>query len=822
MSESRYRESRTLVRRICRLPGEDRAEFKGKVRRLRAHFQRFNADAAELCQWIFGLRKSGGGNGRPDQFGALGDFVLTPAVEGVQADEVERDRWRLAVFDGAAGIQSLATLGEHPAPRPLREAVAQEVARAASPTAEKLFGRMRQMEAGQRLVLLKAAAEWVVARYLRAAENWQRQREEWAKEKTAWEAQEPHAALTAAVRDRFTAVFKALVWDESKKPGVRSKRPRICPWSRLRENVDNCIWAGEKGHGPLCWAYEGFKAKRKEMSGNFNETRFAADAAAYVELRAGGLPASRALERVFRGGHEQRRFQNNWTAYLQQMGLNETRIIAQKRLPHCLSVGKLFRQSECLFNPHTALCERYKRALQQFDDETLKLEPLYRAWRKDYLAGPKKPSFRYPSSRELPIPKIFGAGFHEIDLERSVLRLRLDGMASGEWLEFGVVPWPRGYDPAREEAKSRITSVHVHFIGSRARAGFRLDAPHAASRLACTQDELDRLRSCAFPRRSQDQQFVDAAREQLLKTFSGDAERELRVLAVDLGRSGACAAVYEGRTHVADVPLAINKIDKLYEALPETLEIDKRRSPEKPPPFKPDDTRGVRAEHVGRHLASMAAGASQIAEHRAAGEAAGGAGSPVTLKTHDFRGLTRHVRWMIRDWVRLNAAQVIALAERHGCDVVVFESLRGFLPGARDERDKSAMGKKRWLATFAYGAVRRKATEKAVERGMRVVTTPYHGSSQTCSACGHFQENRKLWEKNKRSGRFECQCGGDRSTSAEAPARPAQGANRAACACKASVNSDANAARVIARVFWGGDCAAQAGGKAAEVVDGVR
>lgn len=80
---------------------------------------------------------------------------------------------------------------------------------------------------------------------------------------------------------------------------------------------------------------------------------------------------------------------------------------------------------------------------------------------------------------------------------------------------------------------------------------------------------------------------------------------------------------------------------------------------------------------------------------------------------------------------------------------------------------------------FAFGRVRREVVEKAVERGMRVVTAPYFTSSQVCSACGRVQENTGLLKKNKAKRQFICEH------------------------CKAKVNSDAKAARVLARVFWG-------------------
>jgi len=369
------------------------------------------------------------------------------------------------------------------------------------------------------------------------------------------------------------------------------------------------------------------------------------------------------------------------------------------------------------------------------------------------------------------MPKIFGAGFHEIDFDCSVLRIRLDDMPEGEWLDLGFIPWPRDYRPSKDEVQDKITSVHVNFVGTRARVGFRFDVPHQPSRFDCTQDELDELRSQRFPRQAQDQQFLDAARKRLIESFSGDAERNLRLLAVDLGETGACAAVYQGRSHQEDVALEIIKIDRHYAELPPILERDKAQ--DSPPKFSRDDPRGLRKEHVGRHLTRLAEGAANIAGHRQKDGT-----TPTTADDHDFRGLKRHVGWMIRDWVRHNAAQVVAAAEKHQCDLIVFESLRGFRPPGYDQLTAEKERKKRWLAMFAYGRVRHKVTEKAVERGMRVVTVPYFMSSQVCSACGREQSNQGRWRKNKKQRKFKCEY------------------------CGAEVGSDANAARVLARVFW--------------------
>jgi len=789
VAQSRYREARTLVRRLCRLPGEDRAQFNGKLARLREHFERFNVDTSELCQWLMGLRKTYDHPDQPAGFGALGDFLLEPSLDGIEADEAESDRWRLAAFDEIAGFRPAGGSASFPLPDTLRELMRAEAKRPKSPTTTKLFGRLRALEPAHRLVLLKSAAEWVVARYRRTMENWVRQHAEWEKEKSEWEGRHPE--LTEAVRTRFTDVFRKLVWDKGKPPGVKSKRPRICLYERMRGNLDNCAYAGQKGHGPLCWRFDEFVKDRKQRHTNFNDKKFADDAGNYLSLRPQSRSRQDARRRLFPSDQRaQQRFLENWTAYLQFTrkpvpgitpgfdALNEQTALDQGRLPHCLKIGETFEKSKCEWNPHTELCKQYKRALDQFDADTAKLEPLYREWRRDYLAGPRKPQFRYPSSRDLPMPKIFGDGFHKIDFDRSILRLRLDDMPAGQWLEFGFTPWPRGYRPSRDEVKELVTSVHVHFIGTRARVGFRFDVPHKQSRFACTQDELDELRSRRFPRQAQDQQFLDAARQRMLESFSGNADTDLRILAVDLGEKGACAAVYQGRRHEADVPLAIVKINKLYDSPPESLDPDKRGRPAaERRKFDKDDPRGLRKEHVGRHLARLAEGVKEVAAHRQSPVA-----TPVTAGEHDFRGLKRHLAWMIRDWARHNASQVVAAAEQHCCDLVVFESLRGFKPPGYNElvakSGKPTLEKKRWLAMFAFGRVRRKVTEKAVERGLRVVTVPYFKSSQVCSACGRVQQNSGLLRKNKNARKFECEH------------------------CRAMLNSDANAARVLARVFW--------------------
>jgi hypothetical protein len=632
MLTTRYKQERTLVRRLRRLPKEDRKQFRAKVARLRTHFERFNLDVADLCQWLMSLRPKDADPGVP----VFWDFFLEPALDAVQANETERDRWRLFVFDDVAGIRSATQLADRPVPAPLREAMRWAAKRPMTSTAERLFQRLRGLGPPHRLVLVKAAAEWIVARYQRGVENRKRQREEWEKEKREWEAKHPQ--LTEQVRNKFTEIFKNLVEDPegTASKGVRRKNPRLCLQERLSQDKDNCVYAGEKGHGPLCWKYVEFVRSQKEQ-GKFNEKRFWENAAKYLEVRRQldrsevkrklkTSPRQEAFTRLYQQkGMEQAKpwFTDAWKRYLEALGLKEETVVQHGRLQHCQKIGECFEKSLCEWNPHTHLCVRYKKALAALDPDTLKLEADYREWRRLYLAGPRKPSFRYPSSRKLPMPKIFGAGFHQIDFDRSVLRLRLDDMRPGEWIEFGFIPWPRDYRPGKKEV--RVTSVHINFVGCRVRAGFRFEVPHQQSRFGCAQDEIDELRSRQFPRQAQDRQFLEAARKRLLESFSADPERDLRILAVDLGETGAQAAVYQGRTPKADVPLKIVKIDWCYSAVPEVLKKDQELKP--PPKFEKDkDWRGLRKEHVGRHLKQLAKGAEEVAKHRQAdGSGAGDA-----------------------------------------------------------------------------------------------------------------------------------------------------------------------------------------------------
>jgi IS605 OrfB family transposase len=164
---------------------------------------------------------------------------------------------------------------------------------------------------------------------------------------------------------------------------------------------------------------------------------------------------------------------------------------------------------------------------------------------------------------------------------------------------------------------------------------------------------------------------------------------------------------------------------------------------------------------------------------------------------------------MLRDWVRHNASQIVQVAEKHECDLIVFEHLRDQRVPGYDELKQKSREEKRWLAMFSYGKIRRKVTEKAIERGMRVVVVPEFKSSRICSACGHLSEGRK-WRKLKTQGKFKCQCGAPEShksagaTTCRSPAvNSPEGTGTGSCKCRFELDSDANASRVLARLLRG-------------------
>jgi hypothetical protein len=615
------------------------------------------------------------------------------------------------------------------------------------------------MDWSHRQVLAKAAAEWIVAHYFRGYQNWECQREEWEKEKTEWEKEHPE--LTETVRQEFNEIFKSLK--------IRIKKPRVCSWERLKAGKKDCEWAGErifgKNHGSLCVKYKKFLYDYKrhlEAGKKFNEKYFVENANIYLELRKSSRGRKEhVIETFIKKYPKARWFPESWEEYLKALDINEQTVLAVGRgLPHCVKFGGEFG---CEYNNHTNECEEYRRILKE-RPELQKFEKDYREWRREYLSGPSKPCFRYPSQRKLPMPKIFGSDFFRVDFGKSILEIRMEDKGEGDFERFGFAAWPKDYEPQPQDAE--ITSVHISFVGTRARAGFRFEVRHKKSHFGASQDELDELRSRKYPRRAQDQHFLNEARERLVDSFDGDAEREMKVLAVDLGTGGGAVAVFEGRSFKKAERLQVVKIEKLYDSVPRQDKKSKERKSEEEK--KSDREKGLSRWHVGRHLDDLAEGASKIAKRRGSKTA--------EMGEHDMRRLSLHVRWMIRDWVRLNASQIIEAAERNGVDLIVFESMRDFkLPGY----DKLDEDKKRRLAVFAAGRIRRKVAEKAVERGMRIVTVPYLKSSQFCGQCGKEQEDKSTWGRNKRKSIFRCE------------------------KCSYETNSDNNAARVLGRVFWG-------------------
>src|SRR5690606_6299367 len=127
-------------------------------------------------------------------------------------------------------------------------------------------------------------------------------------------------------------------------------------------------------------------------------------------------------------------FGDAWKGYLSALDLRERNL---RRFLHCTNP----REDECLFNPHTDLCKQYKSLLKS-KPHLQEVEPLYREWRRYYLVAPKRPQFAFPSAKDLPMPKIFGRGWFEVDFKRSVLRLRLEDMKPGDYLSFAFQPWP--------------------------------------------------------------------------------------------------------------------------------------------------------------------------------------------------------------------------------------------------------------------------------------------------------------------------------------------------------------------------------------------
>jgi hypothetical protein len=694
------------------------------------------------------------------------DLLLAPEKRSVNIEDSKLDYFRLTVFEIAVGWRDKADLFEYGLPGDIYELIGAIPCTGKNISAQRMLARIKEKSAPHKLILVKTATEWIIARYLRPNEYWPSRHEAWKKEKEEWENKHPE--LTPEIRQKYNRIFHELK--------VRIKSPRICSWERLRQGKDNCEFAGESinlngkkvRHSPLCAKFYQF-LKNAENKKNVKEY-FVVNAKIYLGYRTGGVNGLQAMSNLTRDNPKSKNwFSAAWVQYLKLLGVNEDTIIQEykygSRLPHCENIGG----AECEFNKHTELCRRYYALLDEFKPDELALENLYREWRREYLTGPHKPSFRYPSSADMPVPKIFGNNYHEIDFHNSILKLRLDDMPEGRFLSFGFKPWPADYD--FQPGNTEITSVQIHFNGTRARVGFRFKVGHKNSCFSISQDDIDSLRSKQFSRKSDDQRFLETVRPLLLENCSKKPE-ELIIMTVDLGSKNAAYAIFKGLENIKSDLLKIAKIDALYANWPK--EGDNKSSSGN----KADETpkyKGLNKEHVGRHLDSRRDSGLKLLERRKKLSQM----EKTEISSHDLRRITLHIRWMLRDWVRLNASQIIKEASKNAVDLIIFESMRGFKAPDYDKIGEDE--KKRRLAFFAYGKIRRKVAEKAVERGMRVITAPYFFSSKTCSKCGRLQTNEKVWRENKKNKSFECE-------------------NEK---CKFKEDSDKNAAIVLVKVFWG-------------------
>jgi len=907
---SRYRESRILVRSICRLPDQKNrgSEYQQNLERLRAHFRQFNVDVAEICDWFLRLRKQAkeqsGGNHLAD-FGVLGNVLLEPRDELTKlsadfwqddVDESDEDNWRLAIFNEVANLNKCEYLGICAPPAALRTAMT-AAASESSPTTRQLFERLKRYDGGHRFVLLKAAAEWVVARFRRRLQHLPDDREKWHRDKEEWEREniEVSADVWEKAHPQFTEVFKRLVDPERKGPkqgqrGIRKRVVRMCGYGRLKTGTNNCQFNGKQGHDLKCLEFLHFAsackkfssvgssasdlprqiarsvAERRERDGlDLTRTEEIADAvtafikncedsgeaskltrenkkskkpaqsyfyeaaAMYVEHRLKSEQSGKneqqahgaALESIYateHGGNRKKWFEHAWAAYLKAMNLKvETILHKHGCLPHCdvapkgkveqagqLDLNGRWEKSRCRFNQHTDLCMRYLDELKVLKPETLALEAKYRAWRKEgFLAPPSVPSFRSPSSCDLPMPKIFGKDHFKPDFENSVIELPV-GDAPGEWVNFGFAPWPDDYEYRWQDIN--VTSVHVHCIGNRTRIGFRFERPHEESRFHCLQDDLDSLRR-KYRLRSEERELLKQSQELLKKSFKGDFDKELTLLAVDLGERGAAVALYRGGQRVAlnggDEILPISKIDYCYplsaERRQEIAEAGKTsRFPlfdEDEIPNRATDSRGLCKEHVARrHMTRLTEGAKRVAKHRNRKRKSE---RPAILGRHDHRRLQRHIKGMNRDWARHNASQIASIARKYRSQLIVFESLRDQKVPGRDELNTESQLEKKKLAMYSYGRIRQKVAEKAVELGMRVVTVPEFLSSQHCWKCGCRNKKAK---QQKQQHYFECPCA---MANGKAPnSRDSNSPCPKNCTAQ-RLDSDVNAARFLARVFLG-------------------
>jgi len=785
---ARYRPERTLARGLRRMPEQTKEDFHNNVHRLREHFEQFNRDVSEVCQWLMGIRPGRSMNEESDSvFGdeikPFWDFFLTPETTLPNLDETNFDYIRLEVFSVAAGWKKPNHIAEYNLTDNLLKALYLLSVRPykdGNKSAVRLFRRLEEMSPTQRMIVLKSAADWVFARYQRLLDNWNINRPIWETEKSEWEARHPN--LTPEIRRLFTDIFQNM--------GIKNKSPRICLAERLIDIKNNCEFNGQKipqgnpedksksepqfvAHSQNCFRYWNFCRQRGKGEKKFNKKVFAKNAKRYLEIyaRSQGRKTTdhERMQTLYRELEKDKKikvpfdrweFPTHWKEYLKEMNLNVGKLLESGGIEnlHCISF-----KGDCQFNRHTDLCLEYAERIKTLPIDCVQLDRVYREWRRKFLAGPKRPTFTYPSAAS-PTPKIFGRNYYRIDWERSVVGIRLDDMPPGKFLEFSFQEWPDAYDI--QDVRDRVSSVHLNFVGTRARIAFRFDVTSKKSRIGLTQEKMEQLRSGEFRPREDEREFPAEVRNAILKSFTGDGdpEQELRILTVDTGTdSGGAVGLFVGRKFEKCEPLKIVKSKKLYLSAKEIEferefelsngTIDKRR-------YVP----GVSREHHQLHLEKYDYKVSDLVLERPVSKKKG---ARVSSRS-DLRRLKLHSSWMIRDWARLNASQIMKAAVRHKVDLILLESQRGFLaPGYN--RVSEAIKKHR-MAFWPYGQVRRKVTEKAVERGMRVALLPYKGSSKICPECGGRQSKPHF-----------CKC---------------------LCGYKPD-SRDESAVRVLGLVFWG-------------------
>ncbi len=352
-----------------------------------------------------------GGRRSDERSRPLWEFLIGSGKHESATDDPAYDRQRLNAFERAF----LGT-SDHTIPREVQAAAEYVSDLPLTTSGQRLLERWRTLNWSHRMILLKSCAEWVFSRYERGIENYNRQIKLWRTEKREWETK--NSDLTMEACAHFDRVFSEL--------GITSRNPRICSWDRLKGQKDDCEYAGEflkgRNHSALCVNYSRFlegldKRHRKHFPGN---------AQLYLETRQqkAELSWEQAMEIALKGIPQARVwFPNAWKRYTRDV-ISEKAIREEHGglLPHCQEFN-----NRCAWNVHTEQCGLYRSSLAALPEEIRQQEAAYRRWRGNgYAWPPRKPVFQYPSAGSLPMPKLFGRDFFEIDFTRSVVRLRLD------------------------------------------------------------------------------------------------------------------------------------------------------------------------------------------------------------------------------------------------------------------------------------------------------------------------------------------------------------------------------------------------------------